>query len=233
MDFDVAAFGIWYIVFLLSTVAHEAAHGLVAHLGGDSTAYQGGRVTLDPVTHIKASPVGMVLVPLITFFQMGWMMGWASVPFDSHWGKRHPRRQALMSLAGPTANLTLCLLGVIAIWALVTAGVLEVAPSMGFDRLVQAPGPVQPGSLLSGLAMGLSVLVTLNLALGLFNLVPFPPLDGAGVLEGFFPRSLGRLYEYLQSIPILGLVGLLLAWNVFPVFFLPALLFVFDLVAGI
>jgi Zn-dependent protease len=63
--------------------------------------------------------------------------------------------------------------------------------------------------------------------------VPFPPLDGAGVLEGFFPRSLGRLYEYLQSIPILGLVGLLLAWNVFPVFFLPALLFVFDLVAGI
>ena len=53
--FDFAEFGIWYIVFLFSTVAHEAAHGLAAHLGGDSTAYNEGQVTLDPIGHIKRS----------------------------------------------------------------------------------------------------------------------------------------------------------------------------------
>ena len=81
-------FGIWYIVFLFSTVAHEAAHGWVAHLGGDSTAYSGGQVTLDPLVHIRRTPWGMVLIPILSFFQTGWMMGWASVPFDAEWGKR-------------------------------------------------------------------------------------------------------------------------------------------------
>ena len=57
-DLNLAVFGIWYIVFLFSTVAHEAAHGLAAQLGGDPTAYEGGQVTLDPIGHIKRSPLG-------------------------------------------------------------------------------------------------------------------------------------------------------------------------------
>jgi len=217
MNFDLPAFGIWYIVFLFSTVAHEAAHGWVAHLGGDSTAYSGGQVTLDPLAHIRRSPWGMVLIPVVTFFQTGWMMGWASVPFDPEWGKRYPRRQALMSFAGPAANFALALIGIIAIKALLAAHVFELPYKFSFTQLVRQAGEPQAGSIVNGLAMALSVLVNLNVLLGLFNLLPFPPLDGAGILEGLFPKTAGKLYDHLREIPILQVVGLLVAWNVFPV----------------
>jgi Zn-dependent protease len=210
-----AIFGIWYIVFLFSTVAHEAAHGLAAHIGGDPTAYEGGQVTLDPTGHIKRSPFGMVIIPILTFLQMGWMMGWASVPFDSEWGKRHPRRQAVMSLAGPAANFALAVIGIVAIKVLLAAGVFDLAYQPGFTQLVREAGEPRPG-LVNGLATALSVLVNLNVLLGFFNLMPIPPLDGAGVAEGLFPSSIGKLYEKMREIPVLQLVGILVAWNVFP-----------------
>jgi Zn-dependent protease len=213
---SLAAFGIWYIVFLFSTVAHEAAHGLAAHLGGDPTAYEGGQVTLDPVGHIKRSPFGMVLIPIMSYFQTGWMMGWASVPFDSAWGKRHPRRQALMSLAGPGANFLLALIGIITIKVLLAVHVFDVPEQIRFDQLVRQAGEPVAGSLVNGLAMALSVLVNLNVLLGFFNLIPIQPLDGAGVVEGLFPNSVGKLYDQMREIPILQFVGLLVAWNVFP-----------------
>lgn len=194
-----AEFGIWYIVFLFSTVAHEAV-----------------QVTLDPVGHIRRSPFGMVLIPIMSFFQTGWMMGWASVPFDSSWGKRHPRRQALMSLAGPAANFGLALVGIITMKLLLAAGVFELPYQFTFTQLVRQAGEQQPGSLVNGLAMALSVLVNLNVLLGFFNLIPLPPLDGAGVFEGLFPQTFGKLFDRMREIPILQFVGLLLAWNIFP-----------------
>ena len=142
-------------------------------------------------------------------------MGWASVSFDSSWGKRHPRRQALMSLAGPAANFALALIGVIAIKVLLAAGVFDVPYQFGFTQLVREAGEPRPG-LVNGAAMALSVLVNLNVLLGFFNLMPIPPLDGAGVAEGLFPSSIGRLYERMREIPILQFVGILVAWNVFP-----------------
>jgi Zn-dependent protease len=225
-----ATLGIWYIVFLFSTVAHEAAHGLAAHLGGDPTAYQGGQVTLDPIGHIKRSPFGMVVIPILTFVQMGWMMGWASVPFDSDWGKRHPRRQALMSLAGPATNFALALIGILIIKALLAAQIFDAPYVPSFSQLVRQAGEPQAGSLTNGLAMALSVLVNLNVLLGLFNLLPIPPLDGAGIVEGLFPDSVGKLYDRMREIPILQIVGLLVAWNIFPMLWIPAASFVFGLV---
>jgi len=213
-------------------VAHEAAHGLAAHLGGDPTAYEGGQVTLDPIGHIKRSPFGMVLIPIMSYFQTGWMMGWASVPFDSGWGKRHPKRQALMSLAGPAANFALALVGIIAIKVLLAMHVFEIPYQFSFDTLVREAGEPRAGSLINGLAMALSVLVNLNVLLGLFNLLPIPPLDGAGIVEGLFPNSLGKLYDHMREIPILQIVGLLVAWNIFPMLSAPAIVFVFGLVHG-
>jgi Zn-dependent protease len=230
MKFDLPAFGIWYIVFLFSTVAHEAAHGWVAYLGGDATAYHGGQLTLDPTTHIRRSPVGMVLIPIITFFQTNWMMGWASVPFDSEWGKRHPRRQALMSAAGPATNFLLAALGIVAMKLLLAVHVFDIPYGFRFTELVRQAGEPRAGSLVNGLAMALSVLVNLNVLLGLFNLLPIPPLDGAGIVEGLFPNSLGKLYDRMREIPILQFVGLLVAWNLFPVLTRPALVFVIGLV---
>lgn len=92
---------IWYLVFVFSTTCHEAAHAFVAHRGGDPTAYAGGHVTLDPLPHIRRSPFGMVIVPIVSFLIDHWMIGWASVPVNPTWARAHPRRSALMALAGP------------------------------------------------------------------------------------------------------------------------------------
>jgi Zn-dependent protease len=232
MKVDFPAFGIWYIVFLFSTVAHEAAHGWLAYLGGDKTAYHGGQVTLDPTAHIRRSPVGMVLMPVLTYFQAGWMMGWASVPFDSEWGKRHPRRQALMSLAGPATNFVLAGIGIVVMRVLLAAHVFDVPYGFRFTEIVREAGEPHAGSFVNGLAMALSVLVNLNVLLGLFNLIPLPPLDGAGVAEGLLPSSFGKFYDLLRETPILSFVALLVAWWVFPLVSQPALVFVLKLVHG-
>ena len=69
---------IWYIVFLFSTTCHEGAHSLIAKLGGDSTAFHGGQVTLNPLPHIRREPFGLVVVPIVSYFVAHWMIGWAS-----------------------------------------------------------------------------------------------------------------------------------------------------------
>src|SRR5437868_13266963 len=91
---------VWYIVYLLSTTCHEAAHALAAKIGGDLTAFHGGQVSLNPRPHVTREPFGMVVVPLISYFLGGGMIGWASAPFDPYWQQRYPHRAAWMSLAG-------------------------------------------------------------------------------------------------------------------------------------
>src|SRR5580704_4114037 len=101
---------VWYVAFLFSTVCHEAAHALAAKLGGDLTAAEGGQVSLDPIPHIRREPFGMVVFPILSYAVGGWMMGWASAPFNPQWALQHPRRSAWMSLAGPGANFSLTIL---------------------------------------------------------------------------------------------------------------------------
>lgn len=102
---DIGLGAIWYIVFLFSTTCHEAAHALAAKIGGDLTAFEGGQVTLNPIPHIRRSPFGMVVVPIISFLFGGWMIGWASAPYDPAWQRRYPRRSAWMALAGSGRKL--------------------------------------------------------------------------------------------------------------------------------
>ena len=134
---DLALGAIWYIVFLFSTTCHEAAHALVAKLGGDTTAAEGGQVTLNPIPHIRRSPFGMVVVPILSFLVGGWMIGWASAPFNPAWQRQYPRRSAWMALAGPAANFSLMILAGIAIRIGLAAGYFR-APE--FD-----PGLCQSG----------------------------------------------------------------------------------------
>ncbi len=219
---------IWYLVFLFSTTFHEFSHAFLAYKGGDLTAYETGHVTLDPSPHIRRSPIGMVLVPLISYVQLGWMVGFASVPFNAQWGKSHPRRQALMSLAGPLANLLLALIALGAMRGLLAANVFQYAEPGSSAQYVEAlrGGARSP---LNALAMALGVMLKLNVVLFLFNLIPVPPLDGAGVLSGLFPKSLGSLYERLGRMPAFELLGLLLAWKVFPYLAGPAFRVVYEL----
>ncbi len=219
---------IWYLVFLFSTTFHEFSHAFLAYKGGDLTAYETGHVTLDPTPHILRSPVGMVLVPLLTYWQLHWMVGFASVPFNAEWGRQHPRRQALMSLAGPLANLFLALLALGAMRVLLATHVFQYASEGSSSPYVEAVHG-SAHSPLGALALALGVMLKLNVVLFLFNLIPVPPLDGAGVLSGFFPDSLGPLYDRMRQMPAFEFLGLLLAWQVFPYVAAPAFQFVLGL----
>jgi Zn-dependent protease len=223
-------FAIWYLGFLISVTFHEYAHAFVAFRGGDKTAYRGGQLTLDPTPHIRRAPFGMVLIPILTFFTSGWMMGWASTPYDPRWGRRYPKRQALMALAGPLSNFTLAVIALIAIRMLLASGVFIAPASLNFSHLVTVPKSDSPGSILNALSMFLSIMLNLNVLLGLFNLIPLPPLDGAGIVEGFAPKVAGRFYEMFSNNSTAQLVGLLLAWKLFGLISGPAFSLVIRLV---
>ena len=227
---DVANLAVWYLVFVFSTTCHEAAHAFVAYRGGDVTAYSLGHVTLDPWPHIRRSPFGMVIVPIVSFVLGGGMIGWASVPVNRRWAVNHPRRAALMSLAGPAANLCLALLALGAMRLLVANDVL-LAPTgaVPLQNIVTVPDGHGFNTPLGALARGLSVLLVLNVMLCLFNLVPLPPLDGASALEGALPRTTAGFYQRLREVPAFEFLGLMVAWRFFPYVYLPAVSFIADL----
>ena len=197
-----------YVVFLLSTVCHEAAHALVAKWGGDNTAYVGGQVTLDPVPHIKREPFGLIVVPLLTLFTSGMMFGWGSAPFDPFWQIRYPRRAALMALAGPLTNFAL---------AAIAALVMHVGIAVGFFLPVgELTVTSMSGGMMESFGIFISWLLQLNVLLGVFNLLPVPPLDGYSVLGLILPEDLFlRLLEVIRT-PMYSFVGILVAWHIIP-----------------
>lgn len=207
----------WYVIFLFSTVFHEAAHAWVALKMGDPTAYQGGQVSLNPVPHIKRSPFGMILVPLFTYFTSGWMMGWASAPYNPYWAARYPRRAGWMSLAGPAANLILVLVAAFLIRIGVWYGVFDAPDTTHFTCIVES---IRPG-FFSAAATFLSILFSLNLLLCTFNLLPFPPLDGSGALTLLIPEESSGKYLSLIHHPQLQIFSFFLAWKIFNFVFNP------------
>jgi len=229
---DLALGAVWYIVFLFSTTCHEAAHSLVAKLGGDLTAAEGGQVTLNPIPHILRSPFGMVVVPIISFFLGGWMIGWASAPYDPAWQQRYPRRSGWMALAGPAANFTLMILAGIAIRVGIAAGYFRAPEFLrGYSGLVAPAQSSDPTFLTSTL----SILFVLNLLLGTFNLIPVPPLDGHAGIMVLMPEGTARHYlDWVRRSSSYALIGLVIAWQLFDKIFDPAFSFALHvLYAGI
>jgi Zn-dependent protease len=222
-----AEFAVWYLVFVFSTTCHEAAHAWAAHKGGDPTAYADGHVSLDPLPHIRRSPGGMVIIPILSFFFYDWMVGWASVPLNPEWARRYPGRSSLMALAGPTANLILALVAFGVIQVLLHTHVLALNFDGSVFELLTVPGSTRTP--LGALARALSIMLMLNVLLFLFNLIPFPPLDGAAVLEGASPRVAGGLYARLREVPMAEILGLIVAWRLFPMVSDPALSLVIRL----
>jgi Zn-dependent protease len=145
-----------------------------------------------------------------------WMFGWASAPYDPRWAMRWPRKAALMSLAGPAANLILVVLAALAIKGLVAAGYFEPPSVLSFSQIAEATG----GSGSEAAALLLSILFSLNLVLLIFNLLPLPPLDGSGAIQLFLPERAARRYqEFLLGNPLWAWVGIVAAWRLFwPVF---------------
>jgi Zn-dependent protease len=210
---DELAFGfLQYVVFLLSTTCHEASHALVAKWGGDTTALEGGQVSLNPLPHIKREPFGMVIVPLLGIAFHTGLIGWASAPYSPLWSQRHPKRAAWMSLAGPAANFSLALIaGILMRIGLATGFFVPLYPSPA-----HIVGAATQAGAADGIATVLSVLFSLNILLGLFNLIPFPPLDGYGVL-GLFTSEAGalKLQEMRLKMGGFAFLGLVIAWQLF------------------
>jgi Zn-dependent protease len=219
MDSNFLVLGLlWYVVFLLSTTCHEAAHALAAKWGGDLTAFRGGQVTLNPLPHIRREPFGMVFFPIITYAVSHWMMGWASAPYDPNWCRQHPKHAARMALAGPAANFTLVMLAAIAIQIGLQTHVFAVPEAIGFSSVADASGP----GLAEGAAKFFSLLFSLNILLGTFNLIPLPPLDGFNVIPLFLSESGGRRFlTWADSMRTYSLIGLIVSWRIFGSLFQP------------
>ena len=200
---------LWYAVFIISTTFHEAAHGFAALRFGDPTARDAGLVTLDPLPHIQRSPFGMVVIPILSFLAGGWMVGWASTPYDPRWAYYNRRPAALMALAGPTANLALILVATILIRVGMLLGIFAQPEQVTWTRTTVATS----SGFTEGAAIAVSILFSLNLILLVFNLLPVPPLDGSEILTLFLNESTAQRYRDLMAQPMAQMFGLFIAWN--------------------
>jgi Zn-dependent protease len=175
---------VYMVVLLLAISAHEAGHAWMSYKFGDDTAYLLGRVTLNPVAH--TDPIGTLLIPIISFLfgAIGGALG--SVPLIG-WGK------PMVSIAGVLANLILLIIGIVA---------AKIMLSQGFTLrdFFAGSNPV---------ALFVGQLMFLNLSLFVFNLLPFPPLDGSKILSTFLPARAEPVLNMLEQYGFLILMALI------------------------
>ena len=202
---------VWYVVFLFSTTLHEAAHAWAGKKGGDLTAYLGGQVTLNPMPHISREPIGMVVLPIISLFIMGWPFGYASAPYDPHWAYHNHKKAAWMAMAGPASNFLLVLLSCAAIKIGLHMGYFASPDSISFSHLVSPTG--------EGVAVNIcfliSIFCSLNLVLAVLNMMPLPPLDGSQIISFFLTQRQAAKYSEVLNNPTFGLIGLFIVWKIF------------------
>ncbi len=174
------------IPIILAITVHEAAHGYVARMFGDGTAWMLGRVTLNPLKHID--PVGTVLVPFATLWLGGFLFGWAK-PVPVNFGNlRHPKRDMLwVAAAGPGSNFVMAL-----VWAMVLG-------------LASGGGPFPSAGLQYMSVVG----VVINVSLMVLNLLPILPLDGGRIALSLLPRSLAIPYSNTERFGFILVIVLL------------------------
>ena len=152
-----------FIVLIFSVMVHEISHGFVAERLGDKTARDAGRLTLNPLKHID--PFGSVILPLLLYIaNTSILFGWAKpVPYNPYNLKNPKTGGALIALSGPVSNFL-------------------IASVFGILVRILAPG--------TPLSLMFQIVVYINVLLGVFNLVPIPPLDGSKVLFGLLPARM-------------------------------------------
>jgi len=217
----------FYAVFVFAVTVHEAAHALAAKIGGDLTAYHGGQVSIDPIPHMKREPFGMVILPVMSVALSGWPIGYASAPYNLAWAHRYPNRAAWMALAGPAANLALAIIAGLLVRIGMIGGLFEAPGSVHFKQITVAAGDAT--GLASALALLVSIFFSMNLLLFLLNMIPLPPLDGSGALPLILPENWVTAYQGLIRQPMVGLIGIVLVWNLIGEIFFPCLFFAIGL----
>lgn len=201
MSFDVADFVskliIYLVVWIFAVSAHEAAHAWTSYKFGDDTAYLLGRVTLNPLPHID--PIGTLILPIIGFFIS--YSGATNFPLLA-WGKPTPVNplrwsnknvaNVCVSIAGIVTNLLIAITASIIIRVLFAYSVLT---RDNYQTGIRAP-----------LTTLLVSSIMVNVGLAIFNLLPFPPLDGSKVLQTFLPKSLEPIFDLLETYGFLILL---------------------------
>lgn len=177
--------------FIIAVIFHEYAHGFIAKRWGDRTAEDAGRLTLNPLPHID--PIGTLLFPIINMVSsVPILIGWAKpVPIDPRQFRKYRPGLFWVSLAGPGMNVILAIVSA-ALFCAVTLWMPE-------DFYLHDP--------LEAMAY---VSVSLNYALGIFNLIPLPPLDGSKIIESVLPYRAAQKYERIAQYSFFILMALLL-----------------------
>ena len=171
----------WVLPVIFAVTFHEAAHGFVAYRFGDDTAKRSGRMTLNPLKHID--PFGTVLLPALLFMASGFLFGYAK-PVPVNFGRlHHPRRDMVwVALAGPAMNVLLAIISSLLFYTV--------------DWIPQGAAQWAAANLVHS--------IQLNAVLCVFNMLPFPPLDGGrvavGLLPDFLARPLARVEPYGMMI---------------------------------
>lgn len=214
---------IWFIVLLFSLSFHEAAHAWTSEKFGDDTGRIQGRITLNPLAHIDI--FGTVLFPIVSALSGIPLLGWAKpVQTNPLLWRDKTKANIAVSAAGPISNFILAAVAFIAIKVLLTTGTLYLRG--GYYTLVQ-PLAEQAG-FMAPLSVLLSVMLLLNIGLGVFNLIPVPPLDGSHVLEELLPASMAEAYNQVRPYGFMLLYGLMFL-GVFGAIFVPVKQFVIML----
>jgi len=177
----------WAIPVIIAITFHEAAHGYVARVFGDDTAWRLGRVSFNPLKHID--PFGTVLLPAILLLvRSPFLFGYAKpVPVNFR-ALRHPRRDMVwVAAAGPAMNLALATLA-----------------ALGFHLV-----PYLPFTVAEWVDQNLENALSINVLLAIFNLLPLPPLDGGRIAVGVLPDALARPLARLEPYGMVILIGVL------------------------
>ncbi len=194
-------------VLIISVILHEISHGYAAYFLGDSTAKYAGRLTLNPLKHLDI--FGSVILPLILVItRAGFIIGWAKpVPFNPYNLKNKKWGLALVGISGPATNFLL-------------AGFFGLSIRLN-DALVFLPASF---SQLAGL------IVLINLTLGIFNLIPIPPLDGSRLVSAFLPYRFQKIQFALEKYAfIFVLIFIFFAWQ----YLLPIIVYLFRIITGL
>jgi Zn-dependent protease len=193
MDFNssIQRLSIMIVPFLVAVIFHEVAHGFVAYRWGDSTARDQGRITFNPAPHID--PLGTLILPVLMMFTgSGMLFGWARpVPINPTRFRKYRAGLFWVSLAGPAMNFLIA-----AVSGLAFAATLKfVSPEFYlFEPLIEMT----------------KVSVMLNFSLGIFNLLPLPPLDGSKIVESFLPYNAMKAYESIAQYSFWILLALIM-----------------------
>lgn len=205
------------VVLLLAISAHEAAHAWMSDKFGDDTARLLGRVTLNPVAH--TDPIGTLLIPIVNFLiAVGgggrfFLIGWGKpTPVNPLRWRNKDLANVMVSIAGILANILIAIIAFTIIKVLLVSGLINDIPE----------------SMLEPVILFLDNMLTMNISLAVFNLLPFPPLDGSKVLETFLPPSMQPLYEMLEQYGFVILM-VLMYMGVFGAIIRPILRAVYSL----